>query len=342
MTSKTIDNIVWFIPSRKLRDNIRDFMNFIYKKLLPMQAWDSFFIADFREAIKNDTNFYQKYLNLIENFDNESVEIINNIVGKICNYNDIDEPVYFSQIQSQKIKELSEEYNNKIIKINEELFIYDKYILPKNHFEIEVFYDKSGMNYIKNINQVKNKNIIDAGGYIVDSAIVFSDYTDKNIYSFEPFLQNYNLMLKTIELNKKNNIIPVNMALGNENKEISIYSNSDTASSGISVETKQSDINSFENKVKMVTLDSYVKENNIEVGLIKTDLEGFEQSFLKGAIETIKEQKPVLIISIYHNYSDFFEIKPMIEDLNLGYKFRIIKNRLNKVIAENKLLAEVY
>ena len=42
MTSKTIYNIVWFIPSRKLRDNIRDFMNFIYKKLLPMQAWDSF------------------------------------------------------------------------------------------------------------------------------------------------------------------------------------------------------------------------------------------------------------------------------------------------------------
>ena len=197
---------------------------------------------------------------------------------------------------------------------------YDKYILPKNHFESEVFYDKSGMNYIKNINQVKNKNI----------------------YSFEPFLQNYNLMLKTIELNKKNNIIPVNMALGNENKEISIYSNSDTANRGLSIETKQSDINSFENKVKMVTLDSYVKENNIEVGLIKTDLEGFEQPFLRGAIETIKEQKPVLIISIYHNYSDFFEIKPMIENLNLGYKFRIIKNRFNSVIGETKLLAEVY
>ena len=345
MTSKTIDNIVWFIPSRKLRDNIRDYMNFIYNKIneinKPIRAWDRYLFILFREDIKNDANFYQKYLNLIKNLDKESVEIINNIVGKICNYNDIDEPVYFSQSQSQKIKELSEEYNNKIIKINEELFIYDKYILPKNHFEIEVFYDKSGMNYIKNINQVKNKNIIDAGGYIGDSAIVFSNYTDKNIYSFESFLQNYNLMLKTIELNKKNNIIPVNMALGNENKEISIYSNSDTANSGLSVETKQSDINSFENRVKMVTLDSYVKENNIEVGLIKTDLEGFEQSFLKGALETMKGQKPVLIISIYHNYSDFFEIKPMIEDLNLGYKFRIIKNRLNKVIAENKLLAEV-
>ena len=340
MTSKTIDNIVWFIPFRKLRDNIRDFMHFIYNLNKPLKAWDG--AIHFRKEIKNDANFYQKYLNLIKNLDKESVEIVIGILSKITNYNNIEDAIYFSHKESKILNDLYEEFNNKIIKINEELFIYDKYILPKNHFEIEVFYDKSGMNYIKNINQVKNKNIIDAGGYIGDSAIVFSDYTDKNIYSFEPFLQNYNLMLKTIELNKKNNIIPVNMALGNENKEISIYSNSDTANSGLSVETKQSDINSFENKVKMVTLDSYVKENNIEVGLIKTDLEGFEQPFLKGAIETIKEQKPVLIISIYHNYSDFFEIKPMIEDLNLGYKFRIIKNRLNKVISETKLLAEVY
>ncbi|TXJ19828.1 FkbM family methyltransferase [Brachyspira aalborgi] len=339
MTSKTIDNIVWFIPFRKLRDNIRDYMNFIYNLNKPLKAWDG--ATHFRKEIKNDANFYQKYLNLIKNLDKESVEIVIGILSKITNYNNIEDDIYFSHKESKRLNDLYEEFNNKIIKINEELFIYDKYILPKNQFEFEAFYGKYGMDYVKNLNQVKNKNIIDAGGYIGDSAIVFSDYTDKNVYSFEPFLQNYNLMLKTIELNKKNNIIPVNMALGNENKEISIYSNSDTANSGLSVETKQSDINSFENKVKMVTLDSYVKENNIEVGLIKTDLEGFEQPFLKGAIETIKEQKPVLIISIYHNYSDFFEIKPMLENLNLGYKFRIIKNRLNKVIAENKLLAEV-
>ncbi|WP_302368210.1 FkbM family methyltransferase [Brachyspira aalborgi] len=229
----------------------------------------------------------------------------------------------------------------KIKKIDKYNYSYDKYILPSNSFEPEAFYGKCGMDYIESLNKIKNKSIIDAGAFIGDTAIILSDYTDKNVYSFEPFLQNYNLMLKTIELNKKNNIIPVNMALGDENKEIGMDA-SIGAGCGLSIENaKQSDINCIENKVKMVTLDSYVKENNIEVGLIKTDLEGFEQSFLKGAIETIKEQKPVLIISIYHNYSDFFEIKPMIENLNLGYKFRIIKNRLNKVISETKLLAEV-
>ena len=340
MTSKTIDNIVWFIPSRKLRDNIRDFMHFIYNLNKPLKAWDG--ATHFRKEIKNDANFYQKYLNLIKNLDKESVEIVIGILSKITNYNNIEDDIYFSHKESKRLNDLYEEFKNKIIKINEELFIYDKYILPINDFEMEAFYGKYGMGYVKNLNQVKNKNIIDAGGYIGDSAILFSDYTDKNVYSFEPFLHHYNMMLKTIELNKKNNIIPVNMALGDENKEIGMDA-SIGAGCGLSIENaKESDINSFENKVKMITLDSYVKENNIEVGLIKTDLEGFEQPFLKGAIETIKEQKPVLIISIYHNYSDFFEIKPMLENLNLGYKFKIIRNKSPQLITETKLFAEVY
>lgn len=356
MTSKTIDNIVWFIPFRKLRDSVRDYLfsqyDFLQNKdkikelhqLNKLKAWDSYFITYFRKDIKNDSNFYQKYLNLIKNLDDESIEIINGILSKVTNYNNIEDEIYFSRKESKELNDLYDEFKNKIIKINEEPFIYDKYILPVNDFELEAFYGKYGMDYIKNISQVKNKNIIDAGGYIGDSAILFSDYTDKNVYSFEPFLHHYNMMLKTIELNKKNNIILVNMALGDENKEIKIYSDGNL-NMGLSIErnSEKSDINQIENKVKMATLDSYVKENSIEVGLIKTDLEGFEQPFLKGAINTIKEQKPVLIISIYHNYSDFFEIKPMIENLNLGYKFKIIEPKNHAAaLVSTILLAEVY
>ncbi len=49
--------------------------------------------------------------------------------------------------------------------------------------------------------------------------------------------------------------------------------------------------------------------------------------FLSGAVETIKSQKPMLFISIYHSVEDFFEIKPWIENLDLGYKFEIIKEQ---------------
>lgn len=60
-------------------------------------------------------------------------------------------------------------------------------------------------------------------------------------------------------------------------------------------------INKKYEEISIITLDSFVEENNIRVGLIKVDIEGSEQDFLKGAEKTIKTQKPFLLISIYHN-----------------------------------------
>lgn len=81
-------------------------------------------------------------------------------------------------------------------------------------------------------------------------------------------------------------------------------------------------------------------EHNLEVGFIKVDIEGFEQEFLKGAKQTITEQKPAMLISIYHQASDFFEIKPMIESWNLGYSFKIIKPIDHSIVDECALFCE--
>ena len=91
----------------------------------------------------------------------------------------------------------------------------------------------------------------------------------------------------------------------------------------------------------IITLDGYTKENNIEVGFIKVDIEGFEMEFLKGAKETIARDKPAMLISIYHQGSDFFDIKPLIESWNLGYKFKIHKPIDHSIIAETALYCEV-
>ena len=75
-------------------------------------------------------------------------------------------------------------------------------------------------------------------------------------------------------------------------------------------------------------MDNFVEENNIEVG------------FLEGAVNTIKTQKPILMISIYHSYDDFFNIKPLIESWNLSYKFKIFKPIQPSITSETMLLAE--
>jgi FkbM family methyltransferase len=146
-------------------------------------------------------------------------------------------------------------------------------------------------------------------------------------------------MLKTIEMNGLKNVVPVNVALGDksEHRDISI------CGSGSSLVMRNPKNQSCDAKkvVKIITLDDFVAENNLEVGMIKADIEGFEQHMLRGAEKTIISQKPVLRICIYHNVSDFLDIKPMIEAWDLGYKFRIIKPVDGSVCGETALIAEV-
>ena len=75
--------------------------------------------------------------------------------------------------------------------------------------------------------------------------------------------------------------------------------------------------------MKVVSIDDFVSERKLSVGLIKIDVEGTELDVLKGAKKTIKEFKPILLIGIYHNPEEFFGAKRYIENLISGYKFKI-------------------
>lgn len=227
---------------------------------------------------------------------------------------------------------------NNIIKVSGYYMYNNKYILNRNEFSISNFYDNLGLDNIENIDYLKNKAIIDAGAWIGDTALILSDYTSNNVYAFEVIKSNFDCMKNIININKKGNIIPVLSALGSESKKMNVYDMEEGE------EFHKSFLNddNLNMQVDMITLDKFVEDNNLEIGLIKTDIEGFERDLLKGAINTIKKQKPILLISIYHSYDDFFNIKPMIEELNLGYKFKILGTHEFKVIGEIKLLAEVY
>ena len=186
---------------------------------------------------------------------------------------------------------------------------------------------------------LKNKDIIDAGAFTGDTAIPLSGVTNKNVYAFEPFKDSFKLLKENVEINNISNIKPINKSLGDINGERSLY----LANENFQGITYDANLRKYtkELKVQETTVDQFVKENNLDVGLITIDVEGAEKNLLKGAIETIKSQKPILFISIYHNVGDFFEIKPWIEDLNLGYKFEIIKEQPWTFIADTILKCSV-
>ena len=162
---------------------------------------------------------------------------------------------------------------------------------------------------------LKNKDIIDAGAFTGDTALPLSKITDKNVYAFEPFKDSFELLQKNIEINNIDNIIPVNKSLGNINGERTLY----LAGSNVQGITS--------NQVEETTVDRFVEENNLDVGYITIDVEGAERDLLNGAINTIKTQKPILSISLYHSIDDYFEIIPWIANLNLGYEFEVLKEQ---------------
>lgn len=308
------------------------------------------YCAEFeRKCIKNSftdlktIDFDNKFDILTKGMDPKSIDTIKKVFDRmlICIDSDLETGVDYSLYSEEEKKifeKLDSEFYFKINKISEELASWNKYFLPNDRFTANTFYYKHGIDEVENLNKVKERDIIDAGAYIGDSAIVLSDYTNKNVYSFEAFEENYALLQKTIELNKSKNIIPVNCALGQEKKDVYMTG---SGSSAILLEELNPASTEDYKTIKMTTLDDYVKENSLDVGLIKVDIEGAEQKFLKGAYNTIKTQKPVLLLSIYHSVDDLLNIKPLIENWNLGYKFKVYKHVEYNILCETLLIAEV-
>ena len=73
----------------------------------------------------------------------------------------------------------------------------------------------------------------------------------------------------------------------------------------------------------MVALDDDIDE---KITLLKMDIEGAEQAALSGSIRHIQEEKPKLLISVYHNNEDIWKIPRMIIDMVPEYQLYLRSN----------------
>ena len=188
--------------------------------------------------------------------------------------------------------------------------------MPIDKFNPSVFYNLYGWyNLPKNIlSKLNNKDFIDGGAYIGDSAIVFEIFfSPRHIYAFEPDPNNYRLMLRTIKNNNLKKSIPINKVLDGKRSFLKMRFSGE--SSHISEEGS--------NQVLTESIDNFVFEKKLKVGLIKLDVEGHAKKVLESSREIIKSQQPVLTIGVYHNGEEFFEIVDFLKNLSLRYEYII-------------------
>lgn len=171
----------------------------------------------------------------------------------------------------------------------------------------------------KVIEYVGGKVFFDLGAYDGWSVYELEKYSPKMVHSFDISPKNEAIYRET----SKNFSGPFEfhlLALGDSYGEILF---DDMGTSGTNLFTSCQD----PVQAKIIPFDSFVEDELRDevIGVIKMDIEGSELSAVRGAEKTIRRNRPVLSISIYHNPHDFFEIKPLIESWGLGYSFRITK-----------------
>ena len=177
----------------------------------------------------------------------------------------------------------------------------------------------------------------DLGAFVGDTAYLINKLKNpQKIYAFEPDPDNMEILKENLKLNNlEDKVIPVPFASGAKNGSFYL-----TKAGGASQVSKEKGLNKV--KVKVVTIDDFVAKNNIKkVDLIKMDIEGAEFDTLKGAVKTLKRDKPDLIITIYHKGEHFFEIPGWLKKQVPEYNLRFLAFSSASPIIERAVAASV-
>lgn len=284
-------------------------------------------------------DFDKVFIDFVRDMDQEDIQTVTRIIirQKLIRGHEGEAQDLYSTEEKQELRRMDQHFRQAIFDINDHLFCYKNYFLPIRHFEPCVFWDCHGLSRIKHIEYTRERDIIDAGGFIGDSCLILSPLTHKKVYTFEAVEKNYVLMQETLKLNNLTNVVPIHAALSNTPGTLDI----NVASASSSIFETPIPSESVEH-VDAITLDQFVEKNELNVGLIKIDVEGSESLCLEGAMNIIKSQQPIMLVSIYHNPHDFFFLKPMIEKMGVKYHYSVHKPVDHSISREVLLICEPY
>lgn len=157
---------------------------------------------------------------------------------------------------------------------------------------------------------------IDGGAYDGDTArTLISHHPEvEHLYAVEPDARTYRKLSAYAEREAPGRIIPISAALWSDFGEADFAASGNRNSSLVS--------SSYEHKVAqtaLITVDALASD--IHIDYIKYDLEGAEKEALIGSLATIRRDRPILAVSLYHRSEDLFALPLFVHALGLGYRF---------------------
>lgn len=192
--------------------------------------------------------------------------------------------------------------------------------------------DKGGVSYI--LNQIKSGDtVFDIGchkaGYLYHMLKKVGKAGE--IHAFEPQVNLFKDLINLKSSLKWENVYISNIALSNISKKVVLHipiKGSKTDSPGASLlnvfdENQQT----VDQEIETDTLDNYCEKYHLKPNFLKIDVEGNELEVLKGGINTLKKNKPKILIESEERHVGQEKVKEVFSYLeSLGYTGQFIRD----------------
>ena len=153
--------------------------------------------------------------------------------------------------------------------------------------------------------------------------------SDGRVYSFEPLGSTFTRLVENIDLNEATNVVASQVAIGSSTGTVNIdlVDEDNIGAARVVATTDDQSANSVESS----TLDEKLRDEDLQdLRFLKMDIEGYEFEALKGAVQTLKQFKPICLIEIHREQLSIFGTTP--EELfsfmsDLGYMAHHVTKR---------------
>jgi len=164
-----------------------------------------------------------------------------------------------------------------------------------------------------------DESYVDLGAYNGDTIELFLNCAGgdcKSIIAMEPEKRNFRKLSNYCEGLNMENVFLYNMAASSGPAVLEFQKGSGRGGQANTGKTIEIPADSVDNIIAKLAEEG----RDIHPTFIKMDLEGMEEEALKGAENTIKNDKPKMLVSAYHRNSDLFNLPKKVLAMNPSYK----------------------
>jgi len=153
--------------------------------------------------------------------------------------------------------------------------------------------------------------VVDVGAHVGKYAIPSAKLVGSEgvVFAFEPGIEVYKALQNNININNLSNVIPLNLAAHDQNKDVLLTSSVD-GSKGRPI------------PVKAVTIDEVLESYGIDsVDYVKVDVDGDEVNVLRGMGGILQRSSPKMLVEVA--YSNEKEVNDFLN--SMGYDGRVVE-----------------